>query len=212
MCVPRGVPPGSRVVTTSRPSMRRWLASMRICVDFPHPSMPSNVIKAEAKSGQFSVFVCVGSSGPSAVGAARLLAARFGAVVGHLGGTVLARRAARVLYGRDRVLEDELLLRAGFEEHRELVEAAYAARKLRAVHQVYRYGVLLSAHSVKERVLYVLGSRFAVHRRPCLKPLLDFGSLRLHPMSPKYKVRGSKFTKKANLRTTNEQYRAHHEG
>ena len=55
MRVPSEVPPGSRVVTTSRPCRRRWLASIRICVDFPHPSMPSKVIKAEVKTFRFSV-------------------------------------------------------------------------------------------------------------------------------------------------------------
>ena len=63
-------------------------------------------------------------------------------------GAVLAQGAARVLDRRDRVLEDELLLRAGFEEHRELVEAADATRKLRAVHQVNRNRVFLAAHRV----------------------------------------------------------------
>src|SRR5436309_10556034 len=40
---PSGVPPGSRVVTTSRPVSRIALASSSACVDFPEPSRPSNV-------------------------------------------------------------------------------------------------------------------------------------------------------------------------
>ena len=46
----------------------------------------------------------------SAFRAARRLASRVGGVVGLVRGAVLAGRAARVLYGRDGVLEDELLL------------------------------------------------------------------------------------------------------
>src|ERR671938_436014 len=43
-CSPRGVPPGSRVVTTSRPVSRRARASSSVCVVFPEPSSPSNVM------------------------------------------------------------------------------------------------------------------------------------------------------------------------
>src|SRR5205809_2690857 len=41
---PSGVPPGSRVVTTSRPVSRIASASSSVCVDFPEPSRPSNVM------------------------------------------------------------------------------------------------------------------------------------------------------------------------
>src|SRR3954471_11672427 len=43
-CSPRGVPPGSRVVTTSRPVPRIASASSSVWVDFPEPSRPSNVM------------------------------------------------------------------------------------------------------------------------------------------------------------------------
>src|SRR6184192_2549551 len=42
-CSPSGVPPGSRVTTTSRPSPRNASASSSACVVFPDPSRPSNV-------------------------------------------------------------------------------------------------------------------------------------------------------------------------
>src|SRR5256885_3925563 len=41
---PSFVPPGSRVVTTSRPVARIASASSSACVDFPEPSRPSNVM------------------------------------------------------------------------------------------------------------------------------------------------------------------------
>ena len=94
----------------------------------------------------------------SVFGAPRRLAAGLVTVLGRVRGAVLARLAARVLYGRDRVFEDELLLRSGFEQHGVLIEAADAPRELRPVHQVDRHGVLFPAHRVQERVLYVLGS------------------------------------------------------
>src|SRR5436309_10256035 len=43
-CSPNEVPPGSRVVTTSRPVLRIAPASSSVCVDFPEPSRPSNVM------------------------------------------------------------------------------------------------------------------------------------------------------------------------
>src|SRR5262245_62130526 len=39
------VPPGSRVTTCCTPLPRRCSASMRTCVVFPDPSIPSNVMK-----------------------------------------------------------------------------------------------------------------------------------------------------------------------
>ena len=42
---PSGVPPGSRVRTTSRPASQRYFSSALICVDLPAPSIPSNVMK-----------------------------------------------------------------------------------------------------------------------------------------------------------------------
>src|SRR5947209_7591677 len=125
--------------------------------------------------------------GASALGAAGRLAL-VGRVFADVRAAVLAGGAARVLDGRDGVLEDELLLRAGFEQDRELVEAADAPRQLRAVHQVDRHRVLLAAHRVQERVLYVLGSRFTVHSRPRLETELVSGSPRLHLTSSKFKV------------------------
>ena len=49
----RSVPPGSRVVTTTRPRSSRWRASSRSCVVLPHPSIPSNVISVPAGTAQF---------------------------------------------------------------------------------------------------------------------------------------------------------------
>src|SRR2546425_6892340 len=43
-CSPSGVPPGSRVVTTSSPAPRTASASSSACVDLPEPSRPSNVM------------------------------------------------------------------------------------------------------------------------------------------------------------------------
>src|SRR6476620_5516798 len=43
-CSPSGVPPGSRVVSTSRPVPRSASASSSACVDLPEPSRPSNVM------------------------------------------------------------------------------------------------------------------------------------------------------------------------
>src|SRR5262249_4427406 len=40
---PSGVPPGSRVATTSRPPSARKAAASPACVDLPDPSTPSNV-------------------------------------------------------------------------------------------------------------------------------------------------------------------------
>src|SRR5947209_12639200 len=137
--------------------------------------------------------------GASALGAAGRLAL-VGRVFADVRAAVLARGAARVLDGRDGVLEDELFLRAGFEQHRELVEAAYATRQLRAVHQVDCHRVLFAPHRVQERVLNVLGSRFSVHSQPRLETEPDSSSLRLHPTSSKFKVFVSKFTEKPSLR------------
>src|ERR1044072_7788433 len=93
-----------------------------------------------------------------------------------------------MLYGRDGVLEDKLLLRCRLQQHRVFVEAADAARKLGAVHQVDGDGLLLTAHGVKERILYVLGSRFCVHGRPRLKIDSYLDSDRLHLTLVKFKV------------------------
>src|SRR5579864_13199 len=40
---PSGVPPGSRVATTSRPASASNAAASSACVDFPDPSTPSKV-------------------------------------------------------------------------------------------------------------------------------------------------------------------------
>src|SRR5919201_5593053 len=42
-CSPSGVPPGSRVTTTSRPAPSSASARSFVCVVFPEPSRPSNV-------------------------------------------------------------------------------------------------------------------------------------------------------------------------
>src|ERR1043166_8589627 len=75
----------------------------------------------------------------------------------------LAGRAARVLDRGDGVFEDQLLLRAGFEEDGELVEALDAPLQLRAAHQIDRDAAPLAPRRVQERVLNVLRGGLAVH-------------------------------------------------
>src|ERR1051326_6568150 len=41
---PSAVPPGSRVTRSGTPQLSRRLANVWTCVDFPHPSDPSNVM------------------------------------------------------------------------------------------------------------------------------------------------------------------------
>ncbi len=70
--------------------------------------------------------------------------------------------AARVLNGRDGVLEDKLLVRARFEKDGKLIKALDASGQFRTVHQVYRHRILLATNCVEKRILYVLG-RFGIH-------------------------------------------------
>src|SRR4029450_12350760 len=74
---PKAVPPGSRVVRTSRPSSRKSSETRRTCVDLPDPSTPSNVMNIEAKLGYWPVRVIVtGGAGFIGSHVADALAAR----------------------------------------------------------------------------------------------------------------------------------------
>ena len=69
------------------------------------------------------------------------------------------------------MLENQLLLRAGFQNQRELVETLDAAEQLGAVDQVDVYRQLLAACEIKKAVLNVLRRRLCVHEsstRCCL--------------------------------------------
>ena len=86
-------------------------------------------------------------------------------VAGRLGSGLrvqVAGRAPRLRDRRDGVLENELFLRARFQQHRELVETANAARQLGAVEQVDHDCGFLATNCVEKRVLYVLRCLFAV--------------------------------------------------
>ena len=60
----------------------------------------------------------------------------------------LARRASGLRDGGDGVLEDQLLLRARFEEQRELVEALNPAQQFCAVDEINRDRGLLAARKI----------------------------------------------------------------
>lgn len=67
-----------------------------------------------------------------------------------------ASPAARMRNGRDSVLKNELVLRAGLEQQREFVKALDASQQLRAVHEVNCHGGFLSAGEVQKTILNVL--------------------------------------------------------
>ena len=52
-----GDPPGSRVVTHSRPRMRKRSASKRACVDLLAPSPPSSVMKRPRRTSFAGSFI-----------------------------------------------------------------------------------------------------------------------------------------------------------
>src|SRR6266853_3352588 len=69
------------------------------------------------------------------------------------------------------MLEDELLLVAGFEDHRVLVERSDTTRQLHAADQIDRNIVPLLACRVEEGILNVLLRRLGFH---CRSPFLRF--------------------------------------
>src|SRR5579859_7646957 len=68
-------------------------------------------------------------------------------------------------HGRDRVLEDELLLTVRLQHHGVLVEGADAARQFHPAEQVNGDACSLFAGRVKEGILNVLRRLIAVHSR-----------------------------------------------
>ena len=70
--------------------------------------------------------------------------------------TQLACRTPRLRDGGNRVLENQLILRAGFEQQRKLVEALDAPQQLRAVDQINRDRRLLAARKIQKTILDVL--------------------------------------------------------
>jgi len=67
-----------------------------------------------------------------------------------------AGRAPRVRNRRDSMLKKQLLLRAGFQNYREFIEALDAAQQFGSVHKINRDRSLLSPCEIEEAVLYVL--------------------------------------------------------
>ena len=67
-----------------------------------------------------------------------------------------ASRAPRLRDGRDGVLKNQLLLRAGFQNQRKLIKALDAAQQFGAVHKINRDCYLLSPREIEEAVLDVL--------------------------------------------------------
>jgi hypothetical protein len=70
------------------------------------------------------------------------------------------------------VLEDELLLVVGLENHTVLVEATHATRKFHATGQIDRNGQALFARSVQKSVLKVLARHLRVVA-PLIPPETD---------------------------------------
>ena len=68
----------------------------------------------------------------------------------------LARGTSRVRDGGNRVLEDQLVLRARLEEQRKLVEALNPSQKLGAVDQVYGHRGFLAAREIQKAILNIL--------------------------------------------------------
>ena len=75
----------------------------------------------------------------------------------------LAGAAPRLGDGRDRMLKDQLLLGAGFQNQRELVEALDATQQLRAIDEVDGYGELLAAREIEKSILDILRCCLCVH-------------------------------------------------
>ncbi|HKU72993.1 MAG TPA: hypothetical protein VJR02_03700, partial [Pyrinomonadaceae bacterium] len=60
------------------------------------------------------------------------------------------------------MLEDELFLRAGFQQDRKLIKAADSARQFGPIQEVYDHGSFLTPNRVKKSVLDVLWCLFTV--------------------------------------------------
>src|SRR6266566_4015966 len=90
---PSFVPPGSRVVTTSRPVARIASASSSACVDFPEPSRPSNVMNIRGLGYEALRAIVTGGAGFIGSHVAEALIARGDEV--HVLGTVRVLEAAR---------------------------------------------------------------------------------------------------------------------
>src|SRR6185369_17831383 len=67
---------------------------------------------------------------------------------------VIAAACARQRYRGNRVLEDQLLLRSGFQNHRILVKAFDPSCELHSAHQVNRDAAALFTGTVEKAVLY----------------------------------------------------------
>jgi hypothetical protein len=78
---------------------------------------------------------------------------------GRLWRTKFARGASGLRNGRDRVLEYQLFLRAGFHNQRKLVEALDATQQLGSIHQIDRDGDLLAPREIEKPILDVLWRR-----------------------------------------------------
>jgi hypothetical protein len=73
---------------------------------------------------------------------------------------------ARGDYCRDSVFEDQLLLIAGFEHQRILIEALDTTGEFHATQQIDGHQTLIFARIIEKTVLYVL--RWFIHLRSCL--------------------------------------------
>ena len=62
------------------------------------------------------------------------------------------------------MLENQLLLRAGFQQQRKLVEALDTAEQLGAVDEIDRDGRLLAPREIQKTILDVLWCLLCVHR------------------------------------------------
>ena len=86
----------------------------------------------------------------------------------HSRGTMLGVEHAPVAdHCRNGVLENQLLLRARFDNQRELIETFYPAQELGAVDQINSYGGLFSAGEIEKSVLNILWRRFWIHYSDC---------------------------------------------
>ena len=61
------------------------------------------------------------------------------------------------------MLEDQLILRAGFQQQREFVETLDAAEQLRAVDEINCHGSFIAAREIQKAVLDILWYYFRIH-------------------------------------------------
>ena len=83
--------------------------------------------------------------------------------------TQLSRRASRLRDGGNSVLEDQLLLRAGFKQQRKLVETLNASQQLGAVDEINRQRRLLAAREIQKTILNILWCLLGIHETFALK-------------------------------------------